>query len=195
MINTKSLLYKTKYYSISYKLSFITKCNFKIHRGKYKIDNVEFKGDQTKIIQDNNSVICYNPFVFDYLFVKSHNKQYYIYCNLFHRTDGPAIVEYDNNGDVKYEYYFQYGKKHNENGPAYIHRHDKIIRYEKWIINDKTHRLNKPAVLYYYDNGQLKFETYYEDGKCHRVNGPALIIYNKDGSVKSQNYFYHGVKK
>ena len=69
---------------------------------------------------------------------------------------------YHKNGNVKYEKYYQYGKYHRLNGPAYIE---------------------------YYKNGNKRYERYYQDGKCHRINGPAIIYYNEE-EIETEKYFY-----
>jgi len=52
----------------------------------------------------------------------------------YHREDGPAFIEYDYNGN---------------------------IRYEEYRINGEKHRLNGPAGIYYNASGTLINEVYY----------------------------------
>jgi len=61
------------------------------------------------------------------------------------------------------------GKRHRENGPALIDKHDN----QEWYINDKLHREDGPAVIYA-DGGQ----EWYINDKLHRKNGPAVIKKN-----------------
>jgi len=55
----------------------------------------------------------------------------------WHRLDGPAFIEYRENGN---------------------------IRYESYWINGKLHRLNGPAVIRYNMNGSIQYIEYWLNG-------------------------------
>lgn len=60
--------------------------------------------------------------------------------------------------------------------------HDDGFAY--WSINDKTHKLDGPAIIY--SNGT---KIYYQYGKIHNLYGPAMI--HSEGIVK---YYVNGKK-
>jgi len=65
--------------------------------------------------------------------------------------------------------------------------------YREWYkLNGKRHREDGPAVIYYYENGNIKIEYYYINGNSHRENGPADIWYYENGSIKCEYYFING---
>jgi len=99
------------------------------------------------------------------------NKQEYNNFNfesvIKHRTDGPAVIYYYENGSVWHESYY---------------------------INNKLHKEDGPAAIWYYRYGSVWREYYYINDKCHRIDGPAAIWYYKDGSVESEEYYINGKK-
>lgn len=58
------------------------------------------------------------------------------------------------------------------------------------------HRLDGPAVTYYYPNGLKSHEYYYVDGLLHREDGPAIIFYdiNENIFVPCNMYFYGNIQ-
>lgn len=40
-----------------------------------------------------------------------------------------------------------------------------------------------------YDNGNKRCETYYKNDKYHRIDGPAIIWYNENGSLSHEEYY------
>ena len=54
------------------------------------------------------------------------------------------------------------------------------VSYEVYYLDDKWHRVNGPARIWYYESGQIKHETYHLNKKCHRIDGPAIIWYYKN---------------
>ena len=52
---------------------------------------------------------------------------------------------------------------------------------------------DKPAYVYYRDDGSVNCERWYEEGKQHREGDkPAKIYYNEDGSVCNQYWWKEG---
>ena len=60
--------------------------------------------------------------------------------NKIHRDDGPAVIEYYDNGNKRSECYYKDGKKHNDKGPGFISYH------EDGRIKNKTYWLNGKKV-------------------------------------------------
>jgi hypothetical protein len=58
--------------------------------------------------------------------------------------------------------------------------------------NTYFHRLDGPAYIFYYPNGQKEYERWYEHGIQHRLDGPAYISYSADGSKKIEGWFQNG---
>jgi len=55
----------------------------------------------------------------------------------WHRGDGPAIIEYHENGNIRYEEYWVNGRRHRFDGPAIIvYNANGDIIYESYFIND-----------------------------------------------------------
>ena len=51
------------------------------------------------------------------------------------------------------------------------------------------HRLDGPAVIYYYKNGNIREERYYQNDKLHRLKGSAIIKYYKNNTIKEELYY------
>lgn len=84
----------------------------------------------------------------------------------FHRLDGPAVVDYYEDG-VK-------------------------VAYEAWWSNGKQHCRDRPAIVNYYEDGTVEYEGWYRDDKLHREDGPAVTACHRDGSVKYQEWWLNG---
>jgi antitoxin component YwqK of YwqJK toxin-antitoxin module len=62
------------------------------------------------------------------------------------------------------------------------------------ILNGKRHREDGPAYIVYYPNGNILYNVYYLNGMCHRDCGPAWIKYNVSGEIIGESYYlraYH----
>lgn len=112
-----------------------------------------------------------------------------------HRLDGPALVEYYQNGVTKSEEWFIKGKCHRLDDPATIEYDDTgRILIERWYVNDKAHRINGPAFIIYHPNGTIVFEAWYNNNIPHRVGGPATIWYNAYGSISKEEWYNDGIE-
>ncbi|NMX03809.1 toxin-antitoxin system YwqK family antitoxin [Mobiluncus mulieris] len=90
---------------------------------------------------------------------------FYDAARVLHCVDGPAIVEYDQAGQV---------------------------RCEEWYQSGRLHRLDGPAVINYDPDGHVRSQQWYRYGLLHRTGGPALTLYDKDGQVASEAWFKDG---
>ena len=79
---------------------------------------------------------------------------------------------------------------------------------EKWFVivggDEFLHRENGPAIVCYYDNGQVSEEVFYEMGKFRKNPGnytycgnpvgtvPCRICYYGDGKIKSKSFSENG---
>ena len=75
-------------------------------------------------------------------------------------------------------------KKHIEYYPG-----TKKICREYYKLNDKFHREDGPANIYYYESGNIRSEYYCINGKQHREDGPAVIFYYENGNIRSEYYY------
>lgn len=107
-----------------------------------------------------------------------------------HRTDGPAIICYDENGKVVYECYWVDNKLHRIDGPACINydKDGKVVR-EEYCIDNKFHRTDGPAVIEYYGSGKVSRERYYINSNLHRTDGPAIVWYDENGNVVREEFW------
>jgi len=63
------------------------------------------------------------------------------YKYVLHREDGPAIIRYNEDGSIYYEFWYINGVRHREDGPTYIgYRADGSIAYEEWYWCGLQHR-------------------------------------------------------
>ena len=120
----------------------------------------------------------------------SKSKEWYQDGKL-HRLNGPAIIDYYEDGSIQSESWYQDGKRHRLDGPAYIiYYQDGSIQSESWYQDGKFHRLDGPAEIFYFEEGgSIEAKSWYQDGKRHRLDGPAVIEYHENESVKSE-YWY-----
>lgn len=97
--------------------------------------------------------IAWSPSSFPEIY--SGNKREERYCNLkylegplnstdrisnLHRDGKPALLRFDRDGSLLSESYYQYGKMHNENGPAYISRlKNGAVEYSKFYLDGEEY--------------------------------------------------------
>lgn len=155
---SKSLLFKERYYPISFKLSFISKSNFIQNRDNKYI----FHNKLVSYIKPKADIKTSNKFILDNLIIISKYSKCYRWGFKYHRLNKAAFIMYHKNGNIKHEEYCIYDKFHRENGPAIIDYYENgNIQSKKYLINDKFFRLNKPAIISYYENGVIKSQNYY----------------------------------
>lgn len=111
-----------------------------------------------------------------------------------HREDGPAYIEYYNDGIIAKELYFQNGKCFREEDlPCWIeYDTDGNILEESYYKNGLIHRDNDlPARIARDENGKILTASWFSYGKVDRKNGPAEI--NRCGK-KICFYYYNDGK-
>lgn len=154
----------------------------------------------TRIIREytkNNRLIC---------------EKYVSDDDQLHRTDGPALIEYDYDSKDKnkiwQESYYTNGKLHREGDYAALFSYNSNGRITEvqYYKNNKLHRdVDYPAHITYYDNGNKKYEAYYVNGKLDRIhennkndseeilNLCSITYYpsesNKNGSIMKKEYY------
>ena len=63
--------------------------------------------------------------------------------------------------------------------PKVTHWPNGNIQLEEYWQNGQRHRLDGPAIIYYYKNGNIQREVYSQNSLTHKENGPAKIEYQK----------------
>ena len=77
-------------------------------------------------------------------------------------------------------------------GPTVInYNEDGSVWREEWYNHGKRHRTDGPAVIEYNEDGSVWRETYYFNHKKHREDGPAVIYYQKNGT-QGKHYYFKG---
>lgn len=194
--NFKSILFKTKYYPISFKLNYILSSNL------FKLDNKEYRFEDAIItkklcISNDEYVIAFNKFILDKMKVilnrdNIKTESYYVNFKM-HRDNEPAYLEYKNDV-ICYKVYYQNGVTHRLDGPASIScdKEDNIFS-EEYVIEGKLHREDGPAFLYYDKANGVYSEEYYMYDTLHRDDGPAVICYDDLNNVYSEEYYQNGI--
>lgn len=195
MLNYKSILFKEKYYSISFKLKFILKSNLNI---RYN-NNYIFRSKAYKY-----PIYCKSKFLFDKF--KCVNKseyiiQYYTYGkhengNDKHESDKPATIKYYSNGNVEYKIWCLNGIMHRKDKPARIKYYiNGRIKSKEYYWHNKLYNDNEPAKIKYYDNGNVKSEAYYIIGNYlgRNYDEPSKIKYYINGNIMSEEYYENGL--
>jgi len=120
---------------------------------------------------------------------------------LLGRVDGPAIIEYDDDGRKKCVYYCSGGKYDKKDKPAYIgYFSDGNISELAWFENGLRHRVDGPARVKFYNEsldvgtGDVFCEEWYTFGVLSRTDGgPAKVFFWQTGVIKSSEWFVDGV--
>jgi hypothetical protein len=90
-------------------------------------------------------------------------KEYFL-NDKYHRTDGPAYIEYFHSGNISLEIYYVYGVIHREIGPAYNSYYERYAGsnfVKQYLINGKLHRIDGPAFIRYKEDKSIEVEWYY----------------------------------
>lgn len=96
---------------------------------------------------------------------------------------GPSRISYNEDGTIHIKEYKVYGKYHRTDGPARIEYRNGNVKEEDYYINGKRYRADGPSILRYNNRGELD-TIYYTDGeKLNRLDGPAYIS-QWNGEVK-----------
>lgn len=197
MNSFKSILYKGKYYSTSYKLNCVLKSKlFKMNNGKYRISN-----DSLLIFPKSSPTIIevFDKFIFcEYKIVTYPDGferiEYYIKDGKIHRDDKPAECCYYKTGN-RLEIYYQNGKRHKSDGPAsHYYDKDNNVKGYYYYVDGKSHRLDGPAQASCFCDGdiEIRYEIYCINDEYHRLDGPAIIEYHPNGNIRYQEYRING---
>ena len=109
---------------------------------------------------------------------------------VLHCLNGPAVIKYDELGNVTQELFYEHGKlsrqnnKDNPDGPSKIYYYSTgVIKEEHYFINDEYDSKNNLTLVKYYNNGIIKSEFY---------NYPKYNVikkYYRNGRIESENWY------
>ena len=94
--------------------------------------------------------------------------------------------------DNSWEKWVLNNKIHREDGPAVIRYNDEKVIEEQWRVEGRLHRKNSPAIIRYKD-GVVTEEQWWVNDKSHRKDAPAIIRYN-DGVVVYEEWFTNNIR-
>jgi hypothetical protein len=100
-------------------------------------------------------------------------------------------IKEEEHNDVTEEYSVN-GRRHREDGPAYIYERKGIVLAEEYYKDGKRHRDDGPAVISRRDDGSIQREEYWCEGKLDRTDGAAIILYTLDGITVASKEYWHG---
>jgi len=82
-------------------------------------------------------------------------------------------------------------KRHREDGPAVVwYNEDGSIDEERYYLDDKLHREGGAAAITYFENGNVSEEIYCINNENHREDGPAHIFYYMIVGEKRTEYWH-----
>lgn len=107
-----------------------------------------------------------------------------------HREDGPAIENYNTEGQLIFEEWYFNDVRTRNNAPASIRRNKNgIIIREDYFFNNKQHRENDlPSSITYDLHGFIKREDWIEGPKHYRVDGKPTIVKHLNGGQLTSEY-------
>jgi len=63
---------------------------------------------------------------------------------------------------------------------------------EIYRVNNQPHRIDDPAVTWWYKDGQKESKSYIVNGEFHRIDGPAIIGWHYNGQKEEEEYWING---
>lgn len=88
---------------------------------------------------------------------------------------------------------FIYESTESEDVEVELYKNKKVRNIFVYDKNKKLHSFDRPAIMSYYENGDLKYEKYFFHGKQHRDNNlPGFIEYDKNGNIITLEYYKYG---
>jgi hypothetical protein len=122
---------------------------------------------------------------------------WYLYRKKQHIGGGGhvCINHEDNDGNIeKEESWYEHAFLHKLSGPMCMacchatYSTENMLYYMRGL----KHRIDGPAVVKYYGNGNIEYEVWYDYGNLHRVDGPAYITYCQNGNIFRKIWYENG---
>lgn len=158
-----------------------------------KIDCYDFK--QSSLIKYNHKINLNSMFTKEH-YILNRCLYYTVFIgdkNIFINTLLSFNKDYIHDNIIKLKINKIYYPKNNF-GPSVVNHYNyfngNITKDIIYTLNNKIHRLNKPATITY-QNNLLSEENYLINGILHRTNGPACIYY-KNNEINYKEYWIDG---
>jgi len=111
----------------------------------------------------------------------------------YSRSDGPALTEWWENGQVSVVKWMLGGMMHREEGPAIeTWFANGQVRRKAWYQSNVRHRADGPASVEYYENGQMMSQEWYLNNNLDRIDGPAQTFWWENGNNKLEKWMRNG---
>lgn len=134
--------------------------------------------------------------------------------DVYHRDNGPTLIEYYTNECIVREKWFLHGKVFRSDGPyqtIYYANGQKCseefdcaegltfveyyqsgaVREKNWHHEDRVS--DKPSRIAYFESGEVEEEEWYLNSSLHRVKYPARILYHRNGKIAVEEWRIHDV--
>lgn len=82
------------------------------------------------------------PAFIEYVNEKLRIEKYYTH-NMLHRTDGPAVINYNIDGSIYKEFWLRDNSWHREDGPAFIVYENNKIIFQEYYLKDELYNEDK----------------------------------------------------
>ena len=87
------------------------------------------------------------------------------------------------------------GYLHRQDGPALIQFYESgQVKRELYYLNGVLQREGEPANILYFESGAVKAVAWHMRGLLHRCGGPAVILYGPEGDVWAELWFQYGLR-
>ena len=112
---------------------------------------------------------------------------------LHHRRKCHYVEVVDHATGIRKEFWFDDGLWHREEGPAVIDwQPDGTKSAESWHLKGELHRLGGPAITSWWENSRPRVEIWFKHGTRHRADGPSYQSWDQDGALTRTEWYVHG---
>lgn len=120
------------------------------------------------------------------IYYQNGNKQdeFWLKHGIYHRENGPAQISYFSNGNIKQKVWWYNNNRVNvdKEQPTSIYFYDNPFSSKKeeiwYSFLYAKHRENRPALIAYYESGNVSLESWYKNGEFFREDDkPATVQY------------------
>ena len=99
-----------------------------------------------------------------------------------HHTCKPSVVIYNKYNAITRQRWYILGK---------YNRYCKDKKHPNWMFHLEDDN-SLPSVIGYYDDGNIKCESWFVNDISHRIGYPAYIEYDYEGCIKQEMWYAHG---
>ncbi len=110
-----------------------------------------------------------------------------------HRKKCHYVEIIDHATGIRKEFWFDDGLWHREEGPAVIDWHQSGQKYaESWHSKGELHRQGGPAITSWWENGRPRVEIWFKHATRHRADGPSYQSWDQTGTLTRTEWYIHG---